>query len=322
MAKPRDLNLVLEAVRTRFGPVAAPGNLARAIAKERDELGVPRSLSAAGALRRLVAAGSLQELSLRSVKYGSLRRLAVPEADLFDVALSMKTDAYFCHGTAVFLLGLSNEVPTTLYVNREQSPKRPPAGELGQAALDRAFANKGRRSAFSFRAVPVKEVEVDLAVAGDDAELMSGTTALARQPSGPDLGEVTLLSGKHTDGLEVGTALTPRGRSVPTTKLERTLIDIAVRPDYAGGPSRVAAAYEQAVKRGISSNVLLATLTKLDYKYPYHQAIGYYLDRAGADGKLLDRLRSLGFSLDFYLNYGMKKRQLNQAWRIYVPEGM
>lgn len=60
------------------------------------------------------------------------------------------------------------------------------------------------------------------------------------------------------------------------TKLERTLIDIAVRPNYAGGVHHVLEAYAAAKSR-VSVNVLLATLQKMEYVYPYHQVIGFYI---------------------------------------------
>ena len=61
------------------------------------------------------------------------------------------------------------------------------------------------------------------------------------------------------------------------TNLERTLIDAAVRPVYAGGVFEVRKAYQLA-KEKVSVNRLAALLQKLNYIYPYHQAIGFYLE--------------------------------------------
>src|SRR5882672_4945604 len=46
---------------------------------------------------------------------------------------------------------------------------------------------------------------------------------------------IVLLSGKHTGRLGVTKTLGPQGEQLELTDLERTLIDIAVRPTYAGG---------------------------------------------------------------------------------------
>ena len=42
----------------------------------------------------------------------------------------------------------------------------------------------------------------------------------------------------------------------------------------------------------------LATLKRLDYN-PYHQAIGFYMERAGFDDSTCDKLRRLGLKFDF-----------------------
>ena len=108
--------------------------------------------------------------------------------------------------------------------------------------------------------------------------------------------------------------------TVATTKIERTLIDIAVRPDYAGGPYQVLEAYVAARGR-ISGNVLVATLKKLDYVYPYHQVIGAYMLRAGFSRAQLAPLQRLGLNYDFYLTYGLKEADFIKEWRLHVPKG-
>ena len=60
---------------------------------------------------------------------------------------------------------------------------------------------------------------------------------------------ITVLSGKHTARLEVDQTKSSSGEIVPVTSLERTLIDVAVRPAYAGGVSSVLRAFELARKR-------------------------------------------------------------------------
>ena len=65
-----------------------------------------------------------------------------------------------------------------------------------------------------------------------------------------------------------------RDLDLRTTTLERTLIDIAVRPFYAGGVAEVAKACEMAKNKEVSVNRLASMLTKMHFGYPYHQAIG------------------------------------------------
>jgi predicted transcriptional regulator of viral defense system len=66
------------------------------------------------------------------------------------------------------------------------------------------------------------------------------------------------------------------------TNLERTLIDIAVRPKMSGGIAEVAAIYKIAVNNfDIKMNWLLKYLDTLNFTYPYEQAIGFLLELAG-----------------------------------------
>jgi hypothetical protein len=172
-------------------------------------------------------------------------------------------------------------------VNREQSPKPIPEGSLTQAGIDKAFSRPGRETAYIF--------------------------------SGPSY-EIVLLNGKFTNRLEVGELIGPQGELLDVTKLERTLVDITVRPNYAGGVYQVLEAY-RAAKPRISVGVLLSTLKKLDYKYPYHQAIGLYMERAGYSDEALGRVEELGARLDFYLTNNIPHLAHSGRWRIFYPEG-
>ena len=174
-------------------------------------------------------------------------------------------------------------------MNYEQSEKPASDGELKQASLDRAFRGKQRSSNFVFDY--------------DDYSII-------------------VLSGKHTNNLEVSTHALPQGGKVRVTSLERTLIDIAVRPAYAGGVFQVLESYRGARERNISISTLLATLKRLDYVYPYHQAIGFYMERAGFSEKQFGRLREIGLDLKFYLAHDMRDSVLNESWKLFVPKGM
>ncbi len=102
------------------------------------------------------------------------------------------------------------------------------------------------------------------------------------------------------------------------TSLERTLIDIAVRPTYAGGAAPVLQCFRAARER-VDAAALTAMLRQLDYVYPYHQVIGFYMQKAGYQDEQVRGLRGLGLSYDFYLAHGIKNRTYNSDWRIFVP---
>jgi hypothetical protein len=208
------------------------------------------------------------------------------EALPYEVALSMKHGAYLSHGTAMFLHGLTEQIPSKIYVNSEQSPK-PTSGNLTQEGINRAFAGKQRESQFIFKF--------------DDAEAL-------------------LLWGKNTGQLEV-IDMEYSGAKLRVTGLERTLIDIAVRPSYAGGVFQVLDAYRGAKDR-VSVGTLVATLKKLEYIYPYHQAIGFYMQTAGYEESQYSRLKNLGLNYDFYLAYGLKDKEFDPEWRLFFPKSL
>lgn len=186
----------------------------------------------------------------------------------------------------MFLHDLTDQIPFRIYVNSEQSVK-PQSGVLTQQGITNAFARKQRESTFVFRFLQ---------------------------------NEALLLWGKNTGRLEVG-EIEHDSAKLAVTKLERTLIDIAVRPAYAGGVFQVLEAYRRAINR-LSTGVLIATLKKLGYVYPYHQAIGFYMQRAGYSESQYQRLRALGLNYDFYLTYDLREKEFDPAWRLFFPKSL
>jgi len=264
----------------------------------RDEWGLPGSMRGRKLLSYAEEHGGLRTISVRPeqapdkkgvvLAQQNFTRYVWGDASPYAVAQTLKTGAYLSHASAVFLHGLTEQIPKVIYVNKEQSPKPAPEGPLSQGGIDHAFRNAPRVSNYTFKY--------------DDYR-------------------ITLLSGKNTGRLEVSEMTGPKGEVLEVTKLERTLIDIAVRPNYAGGVFEVLAAY-RAAKDRVSFNTLLATLRKLSHVYPYHQAIGFYMERAGYEQAKLDRLRELGLNFDFYLTNRVAKPQYSPTWRIHYPEGL
>lgn len=65
---------------------------------------------------------------------------------------------------------------------------------------------------------------------------------------------------------------------------------------------------------------LLRILEQLKYTYPYHQAIGFYLERAGYPAASLEPLRAWPMEFDFHLANKMGRTSYVKAWRLHVPK--
>lgn len=230
----------------------------------------------------------LKEISLHYSHGKAPARYSTQEFSPYELALSLRKNAYLSHGTAAFLLGLTNEEPQTVYLNVEQSSKeaRGTSDTLAQGAIDLAFSRSQRQSKHR---VTTRDISI------------------------------TLLHGKQSGNLGVQKFKGKTGESLTLTDIERTLIDITVRPTYGGGIRTVFRCYLSSKGR-VSTPKLIRTLKQLNYTYPYHQAIGFYLAHAGYSKESWEELRE-NLQHDFYLAHDMNKTIYNQDWRIHIPKG-
>ena len=203
----------------------------------------------------------------------------------YQISLSLKLHSYLCHQTAMYLHGLTDKKPKMIYVNSEQSAKGKKDTKLEQGRVDMAFTGSPRTSKYIFDC--------------NDRQ-------------------ICILSGVNTRNIGVEEKELEKEGKIQLTSLERTLIDITVRPIYAGGCKEVLAAYKKAKGR-ISINTLIEILRKINYTYPYHQAIGFYLEAAGYNKEELYKLKEFGLNIDFYLDYKIEIKKYSDQWRIYYP---
>ena len=262
-------------------------DLNKILSQNREAWKLPQNTTSTQFIEFILDQTKLKKVTLKSEKYKSIERYTWGEVSAYLIALSVRRDSYLSHGTAVFLHGLTEQIPNIIYANHEQTAKPRPVGSLSQESLDKAFANKQRKSNYILRSANW---------------------------------QVAILNGKQTGNLGIVSMSSAQGESLYLTGLERTLIDIVVRPEYSGGPYQILQAYKSAMSR-MSVNALIATLTKLDYVYPFHQAIGFYMQRAGYEMERLERVRRMPRNYDFYLVHGMREKNFDEQWRLYIPKG-
>lgn len=243
----------------------------------------------------------IQSTELRSVRFPFPQRevngYTWGKVPLLETLIELVDRGFYSHYTALRIHGLTEQVPKTIYINQE----KPPSSDFGrdedevydQEAIDQAFKKPPRTTKNEIE-LPVEQCRVVMLQSAYHAGL-------------------GIVDGIFNEGSE-------HGVPVRYTDLERTMIDIVTRPFYAGGVAEVAKAFENA-KNKLAVNKMSAMLKKMSFGYPYHQAIGYYLERASYKPSLIDIFRRQPMLRDFYLTHGLDKTTYCREWRLHVPEG-
>jgi hypothetical protein len=192
-------------VRTHFQGTSAaifwPTDLSSFVHMRRQDCG-EFDLSVQQVTKFLLKDGILRRAEFEAKEYPPIVRYLRGKPSAHELALSLRRNSFLCHKTALTLHGLEPAV-TTMYVNKEQGPKAATTG-ITQEGINRAFENKQRHTNYVFQ--------------------YGGS-------------EFVLISGKNADRAGVFRIAGPDGALLDVTDLERTLVDIAVRPAYAGGPN-------------------------------------------------------------------------------------
>jgi predicted transcriptional regulator of viral defense system len=209
--------------------------------------------------------------------------------DEYTVISGLKSDSYFAYYSSLFLHQLTLQIPKTVYLNFEHKREirsNDSETNLTQEAIDNAFNGSQRKSSLTFSFNDKK---------------------------------IVLTNGKFTNKLGV-VKRQNNNQWFEYTNLERTLIDIAVRPVYAGGVFEVIEAYKIA-KGKLNVRRLVKYLEKLNYIYPYYQVIGFYLEKAGYPDKDVEFLKK-EMKFNFYLTYDIRKKEFSEKWKLYYPKGI
>ncbi|CAN5427946.1 hypothetical protein BH10PSE19_BH10PSE19_20430 [soil metagenome] len=202
----------------------------------------------------------------------------------YTIISGLRENVYYSHFSALFINELTLQIPKSVYLNHERSSQILP-NKLYQSAIDAAFKEPQRKVSDFFK---YKEYNV------------------------------FILNGKHTNHLGVLRAPVELGNFY-YTDIERTLIDITVRPNYAGGVFEVLSAFKLA-KEKLNIDKLLTYIEQINFAYPYKQALGFYLEKSGYNEN--DLLKFGGSNeFKFYLTYNIKQPAYSERWNIVYPKG-
>lgn len=207
------------------------------------------------------------------------------------VVSQLISNSYISHASALSIWGMTEEAQDKIYVNREQSQTQSKSikGKLVQTGIDSAFKGHQRQTGL--------------------VTIFDGK-------------KVIFVKGKSTNQLGILEFELKGKEQIRVTDLERTLIDCVVRPAYAIDPVLMIKAFKKA-KTSISVSILVEYLEELDHTYPYHQPIGFYLEKAGNYTESeINLFRSKGIEYNFYLTYGMTDPAYSEDWKLYFPKDL
>lgn len=290
MGRQSALDLAKELIRKKinsygfsiFGKV----EISRILRDNRETWGLPKYITVTKFLEFLLKSKIIKEFFFNSDDYNGKAIYATPGVtDVFTVAAYLKRNAYYSFYSAMFLHQLTLQIPKTHYLNYERYSLTKKS-ELTQSLIDHSFSKEKQKTNLSYYLRGYK---------------------------------FYFVNGSFTDRLGV-VQNSENGLVYRYTDLERTLIDIVVRPYYSGGVAEVLEAFNLSKDR-FDPEKLQYYLGKLDYLYPYHQSIGFYLEKVGVADYILDLFRK-DITFDFYLTYNIRKKEYNENWKVYYPRGL
>ena len=228
----------------------------------------------------------VKEIKIKMPNNSIRKRYIQGNVSIYKIALSIDSNAFLSHYTALYLYNLTDNIIKDVYINRELARKTGRVNKLVQENIDRAFSRPMR-------------VSKQIASFGEY--------------------RIFLLNSKNFERLGVVESKINE-EVIYLTNIERTLIDAAVRPNYTGGVTEVLNAFKKA-KEKFSVNKLKAMLKKMNYIYPYHQTIGFYLEKAGYEERLIRLFEDFEIKYNFYLTYKMKQKDYSDRWKLFFPKG-
>lgn len=214
----------------------------------------------------------------------------------YEIALSLAPKkGHLSHLSAMYVNGITNIEPNTIYVNYEQSPKKIDKKNsiLKQKNVDLAFTKPTRK-----------------------------TSQIASFQYKNKFYTIVLLNGKNTNYTGV-TNIKPMGFSkfVRTSNVERCFIESMVRPNYSGGVSEILNSFSNTT---ISVNKVLAYLNNMNYIYPYIQIAHFYIKHTQNNNQKADILKKeinkRDNNINMYIEHQIIDPILDKDSLVYYPK--
>jgi predicted transcriptional regulator of viral defense system len=206
------------------------------------------------------------------------------KVDFFDVAAVRSRGSYFSYYSALYINNLTLQIPKQIYLTLERKSLDQNNNILKQENIDRAFSKPPR-------------------ITSDKRNYKNF--------------DINFINGQCQNLI----GITNFRDQYAVSDIERTLIDISVRPFYSGGVTQVLEAFINA-KDKLDPKKLMGYYSQLNYTYPYHQVIGFYLEKAGYDATIYNEFLNYDdLEFNFYLTYNILHKEFSKKWKLYYPKG-
>lgn len=217
--------IIIEYLKKQSKVLFSSTDLRKIFSEKRKEWGIPQKTTFNEFIESLILKNVIISVN---IPVQNKTKYALFGSTVYKIALSIKQDVYFSHRTAMYIHNLIPNEPKDIYINSEQRKKICNKDvSLIQENIDRAFSQHMRETK---QIVKIKN------------------------------SNIYVLNGKNLNRLGVE-IINFKGEKVAITGLERTLIDITVRPNYSGGVNEVLKAYS-AAKEKINVPKLVSLIKK------------------------------------------------------------
>lgn len=229
----------------------------------------------------LLEEGILIELNLSHEKTIYIK----PGYNNFNISKAIKKDSYLAYFSAVSIHNLTLQIPKVIYSCVDRIYTNFKRTEITQERIDKSFSKPQRVSNNFYTYNSFKFYFFE----------------------------------KKIENTEIGVVHDTKN-DIKYTDLERTLIDIAIKPMYAGGVFEVLEAFKSS-KEHLDVSKMKYYLDQLNYIYPYDQVIGFYLECAGYNINQINVFYKKEKEFYFYLTHNIANKEFSKKWKLYYPLG-
>lgn len=222
------------------------------------------------------------------------------EHNILTIAKALAPNSYFSHYTSLYLNQLTLNQSQTIFIKRKT--KKPSLNKIrpdfDQKKIDIAFSKPMRKSTVTNNIEWNNKYYKIIII------------------EGIDLGQEGLKKIKIEKNSDY---------YISHSNIERTLIDIIIRPDYSGGLNSIVEAFHIA-KENIDIEKMATYLNELHLSYPYERNIAFFMKKANYKSSqialFLNNINLSEVTYDFYLGYQITNKNYDKEFKIFYPSDL